>query len=532
MTTPDSDSAAAAAAPSPWSKREKSVLGALGKVAALKQEQVGEGSDEVVALLPINFFSVKKDATPKAPLSVLVKVAILAYIITMGIGFGLFYYELTAFTVTEETTVSPTPISGQTCTALGAWTNEVSDFKNYAPYRTAVGIEVQIDISWTKEQCLAATADTCETWADAYVGKGTDASCCMSSAAVDSNCYSAYPPAPPHPPVPPSPPLSQLPPPPHPSPPPKPSPPAPPPAIDGVNYCGGTKVAAVMGAKFNGGAHPAEQLDWYPYPETWNTGWKKGWSLFRGSGMLSSVAVVSDTSTTTRDVPGIHVATNAIDIVEADGDGTFQSTRVLSGEGYAPKSHVAHFKALANAPRSMLALTTCVATSMPSYTCTGAGVNSYGRSSIDTYGGRLDTGSGVSSRPDYLTSKIWARYPRLGIYFDADPEGDSPPYAGQLLDFKLPRSAFVADCNAATIEVCNKAEEQCQPFLCKQEVKTYKSIVEAFGIAFANYGLATAVLMPLFALLAARIGRKQAGAAGETTVSVPHSERNSFSGEI
>ena len=138
----------------------------------------------------------------------------------------------------------------------------------------------------------------------------------------------------------------------------------------------------------------------------------------------------------------------------------------------------------------------------------------------------------MSSRPDYLTSKIWARYPRLGIYFDADPEGDSPPYAGQLLDFKLPRSAFVADCNAATIEVCNKAEEQCQPFLCKQEVKTYKSIVEAFGIAFANYGLATAVLMPLFALLAARIGRKQAGAAGETTVSVPHSERNSVSEEI
>ena len=131
MTTPDSDSAAAAAAPSPWSKREKGVLGALGKVAALKQEQVGEGSGEVVALLPIDFFRVKKDATPKAPLSVLVKVAILAYIITMGIGFGLFYYELTAFTVTEETTVSPTPISGQTCTALGAWTNEVSDFKTY-----------------------------------------------------------------------------------------------------------------------------------------------------------------------------------------------------------------------------------------------------------------------------------------------------------------------------------------------------------------------------------------------------------------
>ena len=74
----------------------------------------------------------------------------------------------------------------------------------------------------------------------------------------------------------------------------------------------------------------------------------------------------------------------------------------------------------------------------------------------------------------------------------------------------------------------NKAEEQCQPFLCTKEVKTYKTIVESFGIAFANYGLASAVLMPLFALLAARIGRKPAQAA----VSLPQSERRSVSGEI
>ena len=168
----------------------------------------------------------------------------------------------------------------------------------------------------------------------------------------------------------------------------------------------------------------------------------------------------------------------------------------------------------------MLALTTCtVVTSVPTYACAGMAL---GR---DSYGDNL----AYLTKPDYLTSKIFARYPKLLDETNANPQ---TAYAGQLLDFKLPRSAFVADCNAATIEVCNKAEEQCQPFLCKQEVKTYKSIVEAFGIAFANYGLATAVLMPLFALLAARIGRKQAGAAGETTVSVPHSERNSFSGEI
>ena len=118
--------------------------------------------------------------------------------------------------------------------------------------------------------------------------------------------------------------------------------------------------------------------------------------------------------------------------------------------------------------------------------------------------------------------------PRLAIPSNDDPDGSDPPYAGQTLDFKLSRSEFIADCNAATIEVCNKAEEQCQPFLCTQEVKTYNTLVESFGIAFANYGLASAVLMPLFALLAARIGRKPAQAA----VSLPQSERKSVSEDI
>jgi len=118
MATAESDSADAA--PSPGSKREKSVLRVLGKVASVNQEQVGQGN-EFVTLLPIDFFKVKKDVTPKAPLSVLFKVAIVANIITLGIGFGLFAYELNSFTVTEESTVSPTPLKGQTCTALGAW---------------------------------------------------------------------------------------------------------------------------------------------------------------------------------------------------------------------------------------------------------------------------------------------------------------------------------------------------------------------------------------------------------------------------
>ena len=173
----------------------------------------------------------------------------------------------------------------------------------------------------------------------------------------------------------------------------------------------------------------------------------------------------------------------------------------------------------------MLALTTCNAKVGgeygSSYMCAGSGVEpikifantgqerySGGRSSI-----KVEWYREWKSAPDYLTSKIWARYPRLAIPSDDDPDGSDPPYAGQTLDFKLSRSEFIADCNAATIEVCNKVEEQCQPFLCTQEVKTYKTLVEAFGIAFANYGLASAVLMPLFALLAARIGRKPARTA-------------------
>ena len=514
------------------------------------------------ALLPIEFFKVKKDTTPKAPLPVLRKVGILAYIITIGIGIGLFVYELRSFTVTEESTVSPTPLKGQTCTALGAWTNEATRLDDYVPYRTAVGFEVQIDVSWTKDQCLAATANTCETWADAYVGKGTDASCCMSSAAVDSNCYSAYPPAPPNPPVPsfpmwPPPPSPPPPEPPHypgyveywqppPTPPAAPPLPPPPPAGDGVNYCGGTKVAAGMAGSWYGGkGHPIASVDWYTLEYNYQR--VAGWELYRGSGMLNSVAVVSDSSTTTRDVPGIHVATEAFTIAEPDENGIipkdqhFQAFNSVSPSAPAP-SHEALFKALTNVPRSVLALTTCNlwmgGSAGPAYLCAGAGMEPIstwqdeyqgGRSSIDIV---YDLGREWKSAPDYLTSKIWARYPRLGIPSDEDPDGSDPPYLGQLLDFKLSRSDFIADCNAVTIEVCDKVEEQCQPFLCTQEVKTYKTIVESFGIAFANYGLVVAILMPLFALLATRIGRKQAGAAGETTVDFPRSERKSVSEDI
>ena len=200
-----SDSAAEEAS---LSRSQRRVLGAIGRVASVGKERYGE-KGEVRALLPTEFFNVKETTLPKAPLSVLVKVAILAYILTIGAGIALFVTEIRSVTISEVTTISPTPIEGLSCTALGAWTNEASSFKDYVPFRTEVGIEVQIDVSWTRDQCFSATADTCETWADAYVGKGADAWCCMSSAAVESNCFSAYPPAPPLTPVPmPPPPLS------------------------------------------------------------------------------------------------------------------------------------------------------------------------------------------------------------------------------------------------------------------------------------------------------------------------------------
>ena len=409
---------------------------------------------------------------------------------------------------------------------------------------------------------------------------------------------------------------------------------------------------------------------------------EKGWSLWRGSGMLSSVAVVNDTSTSTRNTPGIHVATFSIEILEKDKNGDFQSFEVLApsveaadvdgttidvnlkARGDAPESHEKHFKALTNLPRSMLALTTCHAfTHKPCYTCTGAGVDALGESSIFRGGKDADNDY---SRPDYLTKKMWAKkfppsmpppppvtpppppppsppsyfavvgpcttdaacvrspnypsdygfnedctvmptslavgqllsatagfntesgYDKLivnGVEYDGTagpsdvvlgsaftwssdssgtragwevcvgstrrlsetwywtssplpppPPQPAAPHAGPF-DLKLTRMDFVVDCNAAIIEICNKVDEQCQPFICKEEKKTYRTFVEAFGTAFANYGFATAILMPLFALVAKRIGRKPTEAAGETAVSippvsVPPSERKSFAEKI
>ena len=214
-----SDSAAEEAS---LSRSQRRVLGAIGRVASVGKERYGE-KGEVRALLPTEFFNVKETTLPKAPLSVLVKVAIFAYTVTIGAGIALFVAEIRSVTISEVTTISPTPIEGLSCTALGAWTNEASSFKDYVPFRTEVGIEVQIDVSWTRDQCFSATADTCETWADAYVGKGADAWCCMSSAAVESNCFSAYPPAPPQTPVP--------------MPPPPSSPPTAPQVCENSEYC-------------------------------------------------------------------------------------------------------------------------------------------------------------------------------------------------------------------------------------------------------------------------------------------------------
>merc|ERR1740130_2467701 len=147
-----------------------------------------------------------------------------------------------------------------------------------------------------------------------------------------------------------------------------------------------------------------------------------GWTLWRGS--------------------GIHVASRQITILEADASGVMQGHFMLETSGQAPAGHDAHFKALTGIRRSMLALTTCAAvTAKPGYTCAGTGINKDGMSSINT--GSYDGGDSLIT-PDYLTSKIWARYP------------------------KLLRSEFVVDCNAATVEICNKVEERCQPFLCTQ----------------------------------------------------------------
>ena len=100
--------------------------------------------------------------------------------------------------------------------------------------------------------------------------------------------------------------------------------------------------------------------------------------------MLSSVAVVSDASTTTRDVPGIHVASSEHAILELGQDGEYfgggNPFNAFAGSQTepAPESHTALFKDLTNIPRSMLALTTCHANlggeRGPAYTCAGTGV--------------------------------------------------------------------------------------------------------------------------------------------------------------
>jgi len=152
------------------------------------------------ALLPADFFHVKEEVTPKAPLQVLYKFAAIGYSIVIIVFFGLLANDLNQTVTTRETLIVQAPDPNLECTALGYWSSKVRTDDTYNPVErdgTNLGIELSmIDVSLTSAQCIerSNSAAFCQSWADRFVGDGQ---CCLESPALatrwdpDFNCGGA-----------------------------------------------------------------------------------------------------------------------------------------------------------------------------------------------------------------------------------------------------------------------------------------------------------------------------------------------------
>lgn len=449
---------------------------AQGAVKLLKKEH----------LMPSEFFNTKAEATPKASMRILVPCTFFVTIVTLSIGFGIFVVEITTPKVTKVSTVSPKVIEGQECEALSSWTNQADNFQDFKAYRSRVGMFLLFDIALTKKQCSRVTSGACEAWADAYVGIGENTTCCMSTAAPQSNCYTGFPPAPPSPwyfglPLSsPSPPYNK--------------------AKD-VSYCGGSEYAPLAKSSKEwlqaSGRRVGQEL-------------MLGTNFVHGSGMQQAFVLINETVARTIDVPNIHVPSRDFEIYSDWG-----SLKSFEGDaGSRIWDHQQLYWGLSQSPRPMLALTTCALGKGPgdfniAYSCAGTGMDFDMKPTIST-----------DSLGNYLTTKLRERYPFLrGV--ESQP---ALPQGKYEWEFRLNRSDFVNDCEASIEEICGNVETHCMPYICYEDVKTYPTLQEAFGISFANYGIAASVLTPVCAVIAVLIERKMKRDASPKwfTSSAPH----------
>ena len=298
--------------------------------------------DSIKKVLPVAFFKVKEELTPKAPLRVLLCFTLIGWILLLALFGILVVTSYNTTTTLRETIITGVPSSElMNCSALAGWGNKLpsaADLTDYRPIKTSGGIEVKLyDMSMTTAQCFDAIPDgVCEAWADDWMGKNSSSCCLAPTGDTESPCYRVpsagpdpnpikYPPAPPSYPVysyasPPS------------APPPPFRPPPPPESTNKVDFCGG----------FLEASHRYENPSAYPEWVYSTGGAKSNLVLSFGTDANASKA-----SFETLDSPSAPYKINS------------WASPTAKYYPYDPNDHLSHYATLASKNRSVLVLSTC-----------------------------------------------------------------------------------------------------------------------------------------------------------------------------
>ena len=469
--------------------------------------------DSIKKVLPVAFFKVKEELTPKAPLRVLLCFTLIGWILLLALFGILVVTSYNTTTTLRETIITAGPSSElMNCTALAGWGNKLpsaADLTDYRPVKTSGGIEVKLyDMSMTTAQCFDAIPDgVCEAWADDWMGKSSSSCCLAPTGDTESPCYRVpsagpdplqYPPSPPAWPgyssgAPSSPPY----------------PPPPPESTNKVDFCGG----------FLEASHMYEGNDRAPH-WCYSTGGTKS-NLVLSFGTDASA---SNASFKTLDSPSAPA-----DLSNGGSGNVYRwaaatSTTDCKYYPYDPNDHLSHYAMLASENRSMLVLSTCksavkgsspYAVAFESH-CSGDYRDAYPKANPvygdNTVGGLDKTDVSYATRKlrdrsggSFTSAYRWGGKRWAPITFDSTADPVFPDDISPL----LPRATFVADCNLAIKEMCSQMDTRTAPFACIKETIVRKTVAEVFSVALANTQAAASILFAVFAVRVTRVKKQE-----------------------
>ena len=456
----------------------------------------------LATVVPTEFFHVKREATPKAPLVTLFRFTLLAYTAVVLIFGVMFSQEKMKEVETPITTIAPAPIEGQQCQALGRWTMRQGEV--LSPIES-FGFSALLDTSMTSAQCHAAVqgAEFCGKFADAFIGVGMD-SCCMlgkhkfergvcgytspcGAATCERNVFGASAPG-----------------------------------CDTLRpnrMCGSDGWNSDVSSVYEpceGGRFPPDQSE-------------------RGGDTVCYDRAAADVNSerpvnTKRSIAVLSFSSGEVEFVDGRSSGASNLT------GFASP---------------MLALSTCALASLLS------------PNELDTYSGEMLACGPVlrakvpipypmvgSINPCYLTQAAkdaqdaspgaavpWAqsqvrtvnnegitwifesgKSTRTGKsmmgyleqFMPIDTFAPEVVWANTaLVDGSLTRAKMVSDCGKAVTEICDSMTARCAPFACVELRKTSPTIAEALAVGYASAGVAATLLIPLIGFLMTKLHSKK-----------------------